>query len=231
MLSVRGDARRMVAPDYAVLLSTLTVVRESKAHALRVAAAAVDGLIADLGSLGGVALDAATGRRPLTWSTQSATTTEPGEVNVQTGRYEPTGQVSATVVVVITVRELDLLDSLGAALAAHDALAVQNVGWRVDPDNPAWPALRATAVHAAITKASDYAAALGGTLHHVDHIADVGLLGGDDEHHAHRTGRATHDAWLTGEQPSTPSLDPVPQELTAAIDARLTATDVSLTQR
>lgn len=128
VLSVRGDARRTVAPDYVVLFSTVTVVRESTAQALRVAASAVDRLTADLASLGGVALDVASGRRPLTWSTQSATTSEQGDLNKQTGRYDPTGQVSATVAVVITVREFDMLDSLGAALAAHDALAVQSVG-------------------------------------------------------------------------------------------------------
>lgn len=134
--------------------------------------------------------------------------------------------------VVITVREFDTLDPLGAALAAHDALAVQSVAWHVDPDNPAWPALRATAIHAAIAKARDYAAALGGTLRHVDHIADVGLLGGGDNlRYSGSSGWVAQGASLTGGQPSTPSLDPVPQELTATIDARFTATEVSLTQQ
>ena len=232
VLSVRGDARRTVPPDYVVLFSTVTVVRESTAQALRVAASAVDRITADLASLGGVALDVASGRRPLTWSTRSATTSEQGDLNKQTGRYDPTGQVSATVAVVITVREFDMLDSLGAALAAHDALAVQSVGWHVDPDNPAWPVLRATAIHAAIAKAGDYAAALGGKLRHVDHIADVGLLGGGDNgRYSASSDWVAQRTSLSGEQPSTPSLDPVPQELTATIDARFTATEVSLTQQ
>ena len=38
--------------------------------------------------------------------------------------------------------------------------------------------MRADAVQAAIAKGRDYAAALGGTLRSVEHIADAGLLGG-----------------------------------------------------
>jgi len=52
VLSVRGDARRTVAPDYVVLFSTVTVVRESTAQALRVAASAVDRITADLAFVG-----------------------------------------------------------------------------------------------------------------------------------------------------------------------------------
>ena len=43
----------------------------------------------------------------------------------------------------------------------------------------AWPQVRAAAIGAAMGKARDYAAALGATVRHVEHIADVGLLGGD----------------------------------------------------
>ncbi len=79
----------------------------------------------------------------------------------------------------ITVRAFGLLDALGAVLAAHEAVSVHHVDWQVDWDNPAWQDVRATAIQAAIRKASDYAAALGGSLRTVDHVADAGLLGGD----------------------------------------------------
>src|SRR6266516_6934570 len=76
LLSVRGEARRMVPPDCAVVTAGIACWRGSKAEAVRAAAAELDSLTADLAAQGGVALDAGTGRRPLTWSAQSATTQE-----------------------------------------------------------------------------------------------------------------------------------------------------------
>ena len=79
----------------------------------------------------------------------------------------------------VTVRDLDTLEDLSGVLAAHPSLNVHGVTWHVDWDNSAWPQVRAAAIGAAIGKARDYAAALGATVRHVEHIADVGLLGGD----------------------------------------------------
>lgn len=116
---------------------------------------------------------------------------------------------------------------MGASLAAHEDLSVHEVSWDVDWDNPAWPQVRAAAIRAAISKGRDYAAALGGSLRTVEHIADTGLLGGADGQSRFVTGRAVHAASMTAES-DVPSLDPVPQELTATIDARLTADGVSI---
>jgi uncharacterized protein YggE len=230
-LSVRGDARQTVAPDYVTLAGTIEISRGSKAAALRAAAGSLDRIIADLTALGGVALGAETERRPLTWSAQSATTHAERDHNEQTGRYEATGQVTATVAVLITVRGFGLLDTLGAVLAAHETLSVHGVGWEVDWDNPAWPVVRAAAIQAAIRKGRDYAAALGGSLHSVEHIADAGLLGGGDSTQYRFTSGARAMSTGGSRDQDTPSLDPVPQELTATIEARFTATGVSLTER
>ena len=130
----------------------------------RAAAAALDSLTADLAARGGVALDAGTGRRPLTWSAQSVTTYAERAHDETTGQYQLTGQVTAAVAVVIGVRAFELLDVLGGVLAAREAVTVQDVTWHVDWDNPAWPGVRTAAVQAAIAKGRDYAAALGGSL-------------------------------------------------------------------
>jgi len=179
LVSVRGEARRIVPPDQADAAVTVASSRESKAEAVRAAAAGLDGLTADLAAHGGVALDAGTGRRPLTWSAHSVRTHLEHAHDERTGRYEPTGRVAAEVAVVIAVRAFELLDALGAVLAAHEAVTAHEVSWHVDWDNPAWPEVRAAAVHAAVAKGRDYAAALGGSLRGVEHIADAGLLGGD----------------------------------------------------
>jgi len=231
-LSVRGDARQTVAPDYVVLDATIASFRGSKGAALRAAASSLDRLTADLASLGAVPLGAETERSPMTWSAQSATTQVERDHNKKTGRYEPTGQVTATVAILITVRALDKLDALGAALATHENLHVHAVSWEVDWDNPAWPQVRAAAIRAAVRKGRDYAAALGGSLHRVEHIADVGLLGGGEPAHFRAaSARSPLLAGRGGEESDAPSLDPVPQELTAVIEARFVATGVSLPDR
>jgi len=230
LLSVRGDARQTVPPDYAIMAGAIELSRQSKAAALRAAAAALDSLTASLAALGAVALGAETGRGRLTWSAQSATTRAEQRENEQTGRYEPTGRVIATVAVMITVRAFDLLDALGAALAAHEDFSIADVSWHVDWDNPGWPQVRAAAIQAAIRKGHDYAAALGGSLRSVEHIADPGLLGGGGDGPGFRSAGARMARALSsaGGEPDTPSLDPVPQELAATIEARFTATGVSL---
>jgi uncharacterized protein len=139
-----------------------------------------------------------------------------------------TGQVIATVALQVTVRDVDRLDDLGGVLAAAPGLNVHAVRWHVDWDNPAWPQVRAAAIGAAIGKARDYAAALGAAVRHVEHIADVGLLGGDTAPYQ-PVGFVTAKAFRGGgDQPGTPALTPVPQELIATIEARFRTTEVSL---
>lgn len=231
LLSVRADARLLVAPDYVILAGSISVSREAKADAVRAAARELDQLTTSLAGLGGAALVSDTGRHPLTWSAQSATTHAERDHDEETGRYALTGRVTATVAVVITVRAFELLDSLGPMLASHEALSVHDMTWDVDWDNPAWPQVRAAAIQAAIRKGRDYAAALGGTLDRVEHIADAGLLGGGDSAAFRSAGaaRMTSARSAGGDEGDAPALDPVPRELTAVIEARFTAAGVTLT--
>ena len=130
---------------------------------------------------------------------------------------ERTGQVTATVALRVTVRDLDRLDDLSGVLAAQPGLNVHGVTWHVDWDNPAWPQVRAAAIGAAIGKARDYAAALGARVQHVERIADAGLLGGDTAPY-HTVRSMAYRASGGGDQPGTPALTPVPQELIATIE-------------
>jgi uncharacterized protein len=228
VLSVSAEARQLVAPDYAVLDGLFEHTAGSKAAAVESVAASLDRLTADLAARGAVPFDEATGRRPLTWSAYSSATREERYHDQDTGRVERSGQVTATVALQVTVRDLDRLDDLSGVLAAHPGLNVHGVTWHVDWDNPAWPQVRAAAIGAAIGKARDYAAALGATVRHVEHIADTGLLGGDTAPDW-RVRKSVGFAGSAGsEQPGIPALNPVPQELTATIEARFRTTEVSL---
>jgi uncharacterized protein len=225
LVSVRGEARRTVPPDSAVIAGVVAATRDSKADATRASAAALDELSADRAAIGGVALKVDTLRQPLTWSAHSSATREEHNHNKLSGEYGPTGRMTATVSVQITVRALDLLDVLAARLAAHDALTVHQVSWHVDWDNPAWPEVRAAAIRDAIAKGRDYAAALGGELSVVEHIADPGFLAGDGQRWASTSFMSSGG----GQGSDAPSLNPVPQILTALIEARFVADGISLT--
>lgn len=226
-VSVRGDARLTVAPDVAVLTGVLRTTADTKIAALQAAASELDRLTEALGSLGGVPLTVAAARPPLGWLAYSAGTEAEQDHDQQTGRYGPTGRMIASVAVTVSVRAFELLERLGAALAGQESFNVQYVRWEVDPDNPSWPEVRAAAIRNAISKGRDYAEALGGSLDRLEHIADAGLLGGaDDEPFARRAPRRF--AAASGAESETPSLDPVPQELIAVIDARFSATVAAL---
>jgi uncharacterized protein len=228
LLSVRAEARQLVAPDYAVVDGLIEHTTGSKAEAVRSVTGSLDRLTADLAALGAVPFDAGAGRRPLTWSAYSWTTREELYHDKETMRMERSGQVTASVSLRVTARHLDALDSLNGVLAAQPDLNVHGVTWHADWDNPAWPQVRAAAIRAAIGKARDYAAALGATVHHVEHIADAGLLGGDTASHHMVRSMAFSASGGGGDQPGTPALIPVPQELTATIEARFRTTEVSL---
>ena len=227
LLSVRAEARQLVASDYAVVDGLIEHTAGSKADAVRSVTDSLDQLTADLAALGAVPFDEGAGRRPLTWSAHSFTTREELYHDQETMRMERSGQVTATVALRVTIRDLDRLDDLGGVLAAYPGLNVQSVTWHVDWDNPAWPQVRAAAIGAAIGKARDYAAALGATVRHVEHITDAGLLGGDTA--PYQPVRAVASAYSGGvDQSGTPALTPVPQELIATIEARFRTTEVSL---
>jgi hypothetical protein len=217
-----------VAPDFAELAGTIAVSKPSKLEAVGEAASMLQRLTDDLAEFGGVALDVETGRSSLTWSAHSTGTHIDWEHDNQTGRRVATGQINATVRIRLRVRAFELLDRLGALLAGHDGFSLHNVSWDVDDDNPTWPLVRAAAIHAAVRKARDYAAALGGSLLHVEHIADRGLLRGGDGIPFSSARRSPRAMSGDGDGPEAPSLNPVPQELVDVIEARFSASGVSV---
>jgi uncharacterized protein YggE len=223
MLSVRGEARRIVAADQATIVLYVSATGDIKRAAASDVAGALAEITAALADLSGEVLTAETIRAPLTWSTQSIQTSEEHSHDKVTGVHGPTSRHLASVVLLINVRDFTLLGRLEATITEHDTVNVLSVQWSVDDDNPAWALVRADAIHAALLKGRDYAAALGGSVLSVEHVADAGLLGGDAWHDVARKANLAVSAAAHGGQPEGASLDPVPQVLSATIDARLAA--------
>jgi uncharacterized protein len=123
---------------------------------------------------------------------------------------------------VVSVRDFALLGRLEAVLTASDSVSVHSVQWSVDTNNPEWALVRADAIRVALLKGQDYAAALNGTVTGVEHVADAGLLEGSNSGRSIHMGASLFSAVAAGGDGA--SLDPVPQVLTATIEARLSAT-------
>lgn len=227
LLSVRADAQLEVAPDEAALDYTVGVIEDEKAAALRVLGHLVDAATGALRDLGGVVREAGDQRRALVWLVRSMHTSPEMRWDQRQRLHVRTGKVSANAALLVVVRDFGLLDRVGTALAGHQHVHLQYVGWLVDHDNPGWQRVRAAAIDAALVKARDYAAALGGGLLRTEHVADVGLLGGPGGDFTHepraRAALAMGAPPGSGDEENGPSLDPVPQELHASIEARFTA--------
>jgi hypothetical protein len=118
-----------------------------------------------------------------------------------------------------------LVPALSEALAQLPAVVIDNVSWGADNANPAWRSVRSDAIAAAVRKGSDYAAALGAHILLMEHLADEGLLSPDSfgRRSAATLGWSTAAAGEAGGV----SLHPVPQVLTASVEARLVITPVA----
>jgi hypothetical protein len=161
-------------------------------------------------------------RAGLTWSVSSTTTWVEHTHDKAADASEPAETVVADVSLSIWLRDFDLLDQLQAALASHAEIRESSVRWLVD-DNPGWKEVRAAAIRAAICTGGDYAAALGGSLESLEHLADAGLLGDEAPTRAASRGWTAQSGGSNYEGGHEPSLNPVPQELRATIEARFIA--------
>lgn len=220
-LSVRGEAQRTTAPDQAQVQSTVSATTDSKSAATSQVQGVLAAILADLRGLGGQVLTEQSLRAALTWSAQSVQTQQEYAHNKVTGEHGPTGRQQCSVTFQIIVRDFALLEGISAAMTSRDSVEVHSVFWSVDEDNSHWAQVRADAIRAALLKGQDYAAALGGTIVRVDHVADAGLLRGDGDGWGY-SGHAV-PASAMGSGGGNMSLDPVPQVLSATIEARFTA--------
>jgi uncharacterized protein YggE len=222
LLSVRGEAQRTVAPDQATIWCSAAGVAATPAEATKMVSDTLTALTGELASLGGQPLTPDTARSPLTWSAQSLTVQPEHDHDKVTGIHGPTGRQHASVSIVLTVRDFGLLSEVSAMITGHSRLSVFSVGWTVDADNPGWAQVRADAIQAALRTGQDYAAALGGAVTAVQHVADAGLLGAPGQPAVRTAYAASHG--LGQSEGSTVALDPVPQQLSATIEARFSAT-------
>jgi uncharacterized protein YggE len=226
LLSVRSEVERIVDPDSAVLNGQISIARETKEEALRAAAIALASLKEALQDLGGTVDTASTHVLPLTWSTQRIITMPEYDNSLRSN----TGRTVANVTVHLSLRDFSLLEQLEEMVATQEHFRLMHASWSVDADNPSWNTLRNEAIQEALRKGMDYAAALGSNVVSVEHVADLGLLGGDEPEHRARGGSVAAMGGGGGAG-FVPSLDPIPQRIIAGIEARFRIAPVPLPAR
>lgn len=218
-LSVRGVATRLVAPDEARINGAVELEQPTREQANAALAHATDWMLQQLRALGGAVQTVANRRAPLTWLVSGS--------SVHEQHYDHGVSFHASAPFSITVRDFTLVDRI-VGLLRTGPVNVWNVAWSVDDENPAWREVRAEAIHAAIAKARDYAAALGVSVASIEQIADSGLLASGTEASTGVARFAAAQAVSAGGGDGV-TVDPQPQEIAATIEARVVATPVSLT--
>jgi uncharacterized protein len=217
LLSVRGEVSRFIPPDSAELSGMIEVIRETREEALAAASEAVSAVRDALQELGGVVNDVSSLRHPVRWATRRVTAApQYDRMGAETGKFVGGAHVT------IYVRDFGLLEQVEQLAFRISGFRIMYAEWQVDSDNEAWGAVRLEAIDEAMRKGRDYATALRSRLVSVEHLADLGLLGGDPGV------RLRGEAVAMGGGASGASLDPIPQSVAAVVEARFRIAEVPL---
>lgn len=207
VIAVRGEAVREVPPEIARF--TVTVVardRDRQATLARLAerSEAVRALVDSYGD--------AIERR------------ETGGLHVRPELKRTGERVAAyqgSVTTTVTVRDFTVLGELMLRLADGERSAVNGPWWELRPDSPAHREARQAAIADALTRAREYAEALGARVTGLLELADTGLAGAPVP---------MQTMAYAPEASGIPqlALDPEPQTVRAAVEARFSISEPAL---
>ncbi len=208
MIVVRGEAFREVPPEQALLSVTLSARdrdRDTVVARLLERTTELHSLLAELGD--------AVERRE-TGGPQVFPELKRGSERV----VAYTGNVSTT----ITVTDFEPLGQLLARLAALEFAALNGPWWQLKPGSRAGAEVRRDAITDALSRAREYAEAVGARVDRLVEIADEGLAGGGP-------GPMMRMAAFDGAAESAGfDVDPQPQTVQATVTVRVTITEPDL---
>ncbi|WBB66554.1 SIMPL domain-containing protein [Micromonospora sp. WMMD812] len=202
VVTVRGEAYREVAPELARFTVTATARdRDREATLTRLAerAAAVRVLLDGYGP--------------------SIDRRETGDLRVRPETRRATERVVAwhgAVTTTVTVTDFTALGDLMLRLADQDQVEVAGPWWSLRPDSPAHREARHAAIAEAMSRAREYAEALGARVTALIELADVGT---------ERPMMARMAYAAAGGGPPELELDPQPQTVQAAVQGRFAITE------
>ncbi|MEU8260085.1 SIMPL domain-containing protein [Micromonospora sp. NPDC048999] len=209
VVAVRGEAYREVAPELArftVTASARDRDRETTLTRLAERAAAVRVLLDGAGP--------AVERR------------ETGQLRVWPETKRSGERVVAhhgSVTTTVTVADFTALGELMLRLADQEQVEVAGPWWSLRPDSPAYREARHAAIADALARAREYAEALGARVTGLLELADTGLAAAPP-----MLARAAGSGGMAGGAPPELELDPRPQPVQAAVEARFTISEPAL---
>ncbi|WBC02216.1 SIMPL domain-containing protein [Micromonospora sp. WMMA1976] len=205
VVAVRGEAYREVAPELARFTVTATARdrdRETTLTRLAERAAAVRALLD--------AAEPAVERR------------ETGQVHVRPVTKRAGDRVVAyqgSVSTTVTTTDFTALGELMLRLADQEQVEVAGPVWSLRPDSPAYREARQAAIADALVRAREYAEALGARVIALRELSDTGMSAGPP---MMMVGAAYS---RSGEPERELELDPAPQPVQAAVEARFTISE------
>ncbi|HEY1489269.1 MAG TPA: SIMPL domain-containing protein [Micromonosporaceae bacterium] len=126
----------------------------------------------------------------------------------------------------VTVTDLDVVGEMMLRVADQDQVMVNGPYWSVRPASPVYRDARHAAIADAVTRAKEYAEALGARVTGLVELTDVGMSG------ATPPGRPmfARAMSLAGGAPQQPELDldPAQQQITAEIEGRFTISEPTI---
>jgi uncharacterized protein len=135
-----------------------------------------------------------------------------------------------TVRTTVTVSDFTVLGDLVMRVGDEDMTSVDGPWWSLRTDSPVYTRARQEAVRDALTRAREYAAAVGCRLTGLRELADTGLTtgvrGGDMA--AYGSMALAAGSAAPGGGPPPLDLDPATQHVSAQVEARFTATPPAL---
>jgi uncharacterized protein len=151
------------------------------------------------------------------------------------GREEKVRSYRGAVRIEVAVADFSVLGDIVARVADLEAAHLEGPRWRLRRDSPVYRKARTRAVREALTRAQDYAEALGARITGLIELADTGLMQSQVQRRPAAwaaAARAPQPAAPAGaafgagtpEAPPTLDLEPVSQEVRASVEARFCAT-------
>jgi len=212
IVAVRGEHTREVDPELAEFSVTVNARDKDRATTLSRLA---DRVAAIRAILDGYA--AAISKRETSRMSVYAETKKSGE---RVSAY--VGSASTNV----TVTDLDVVGEMMLRVADQEQVTVQGPYWSVRPGSPVYREARHAAISDAVTRAKEYAEALGARVTGLVELTDVGMSGGSSGAGRPMFARAMV-ASMQVDQPEL-DLDPQRQRIEAQIEGRFTISEPTI---
>jgi hypothetical protein len=219
-ISVRGEALLTVVPELADLTVVVTTQAKDRREAFERLVKRNDEVLELLRSYG-----------------DSVEKVESSGVAVHPevrkgGRDERVRSYRGAVRIEVAVADFAVLGEIVARIADFEAAHLEGPNWRLRRTSPVYRKARTRAVREAVTRAQDYAEALGARITGLEELADTGLMQSQVSRPAQvfHTSRAAAmpvaPGAAYGAAAEAPALDlePVAQEVRASVEARFYAT-------